>query len=130
MTRERFEIRRLRLENLRLRRELGLLRTKLRRLRALMVPIADYEELSDLAGHVTDLHVCASRRQRQGREKQAKDAIAPRELAQKIYNEKRAAGHSKERARQLTSFELKRMKNINADIRDYTPGTLRKFLEE
>ena len=128
MTREQSELRWLKAEGSRLRRELAMMKAKIRRMRAETVSIEEYEELSDLTGILTDEHVDTSRKQRRGREKQPKEAEEPHALAQQKFDEYRVKGHSKARARQLTSDALAKQHKTNPDVRVYTPGSLRKFL--
>ncbi len=128
MTRESSELRRLKAEVSRLRRELTRAKAKIRRMQAETVSIEDYEELSDLTGILTDEHVDASRKQRRGREKQAKEAVEPHARAQQIFDGYRAEGLPKARSRQFTSKALAKLHKSNPDVRVYTPGSLRKFL--
>ena len=128
MTREPSELRRLKAEGSRLRRELARMKAKIRRMQAETVSIEEYEKLSDLTGILTDEHVDTSRKQRRGREKQAKEAEEPHARAQQIFDEYRAKGLSKARSRQFTSDALAKFHKSNPDVRVYTPGSLRKFL--
>ena len=53
---ERRELRRLRAERFRLRRELATTKAKIRRIRAETVPVRDYAEMSDLLAVLTEMY--------------------------------------------------------------------------
>ena len=126
----RSKIRRLKAKIARLSAEVARSRAKYRRIEAETVPVADYDEMSDLAGLLTDLYIAAKRAQRKGRTNQARDAAPHRAFAQDIFDQKRAAGHSKARSYEFTSRTLKKLNEKNPGVRVYTPRYLRKILSD
>ena len=95
------------------------------------VPVEDYEELSDLAGILTEKFRDVYHTSRRGPRVKAAKAADHRHRAQMIYDEKRSKpGTSKALARRRTVKRLKELHSADDAVHVYSEEGLRKILTD